>query len=524
VPRHYEMSSTSSLLISSAMRIALIATTTVIAIALILLASNFMIVNAQLPQDEEQQELESEEEGEGEGGDEGDGEGGDEGEGEQGLTATLNGESFTRGDTITVSGSVEEREPSSFVAIEVIDPQSEIVERGVSAVTADNTFTYSFVAGEEQQQPQQEFDIDEPMVISGNYRIVLTYFPPGDDDPLDVERVQLVFEYNNNDVDDGNDTTTISDTATTALPEGGAEASAEELITSSIRQPAEDIQSATPFQSTNDGFSIDVPQGWIIHDVDNTGSSSLSQEAIQGYGVLAQLCPDEEAEEQQERGAAAPSTLTNAVGRGDTVSCQGSENYVIHIVRYPNLEYRLQEYRLQVGNNATTSNNGIITNDNILLYHLEKIQEVGYSDIEILNSTDMTVNLTNPQTNQTIATVPAKILEITYSTAIAPNEARSGYLISTASDETAPNPGITKGYTIFYEGNSVSAAELALGFGSLRPLPPAVGQILDSFQLIAAPEVAQVLAQQAAEAAEPAEDVDDDGDEDGGDDDGDEDT
>src|SRR5918992_1518309 len=503
------MSSTSSLLTPSAMRIALIATTTttVIAIALILLASNFMIVNAQLPLEQLEQQLES------------DG-------GGRGLTATLNGDSFTRGDTITVSGSVEEREPSSFVGIEVIDPQSEIVERGVSAVTADNTFTYSFVAGEEQQQPQQEFDIDEPMVISGNYRIILTYFPPGDDDgdPLDVERVQLVFEYDDDNDDDGNDTTTtISDTATTALPEGEAAASAEELITSSIRQPAEDIQSATPFQSTNDGFSIDVPQGWIIHDVDNTGSSSLSEEAIQGYGILAQLCPDEEAEEQQERGAAAPSTLTNAVGRGDTVSCQGSENYVMHIVRYPNLEYRLQEYRLQVGNNATTSNNGIITNDNILLYHLEKIQEVGYSDIEILNSTDMIVNLTNPQTNQTIATVPAKILEVTYSTAIAPNEARSGYLISTASDETAPNPGITKGYTIFYEGNSVSAAELALGFGSLRPLPPAVGQVLDSFQLIAAPEVAQALAQQASEAAEPAEGVDDDGDEDGGDDDGDDD-
>src|ERR687896_1894485 len=276
------MSSTSSLLTPSAMRIALIATTTttVIAIALILLASNFMIVNAQLPLEQLEQQLES------------DG-------GGRGLTATLNGDSFTRGDTITVSGSVEEREPSSFVGIEVIDPQSEIVERGVSAVTADNTFTYSFVAGEEQQQPQQEFDIDEPMVISGNYRIILTYFPPGDDDPLDVERVELVFEYDDNNDDDGNDTTTtISDTATPALPEGEAAASAEELITSSIRQPAEDIQNATPFQSTNDSFSIDVPQGWIIHDVDNTGSSSLSEETVQGYGILAQLCPEVEQEAQ----------------------------------------------------------------------------------------------------------------------------------------------------------------------------------------------------------------------------------
>jgi alpha-amylase/alpha-mannosidase (GH57 family) len=73
---------------------------------------------------------------------------------------------------------------------------------------------------------------------------------------------------------------------------------------------------------------------------------------------------------------------------------------------------------------------------------------------------------------------------------------------------------MTKGYTIFYEGSSISEAEPTIGFGSLRQLPPSVKQVFDSFELIAAPEVAQALAQQAAaaEAAEPAEGGENDGD------------
>src|SRR5919112_3976380 len=201
-----------------------------------------------------------------------------------------------------------------------------------------------------------------------------------------------------------------------------------------------------PFQSVNDSFSVEVPDGWVIHDVNNTGSALL-EESTQGYGILAQLCPEEE----PQQGAAAAS-LTNASGDGGNISssslsCEPSENGVIHIVRYPDLDTRL------LANNVTFDDN--MTTDNILSYHLQKLQEVGYRSIQLVNSTDMTLNLTSPQTNETIATVPAKLVEMKYSTNSAPpNERRTGYFISTATNVTAPNLGTTKGYALFFEGNS----------------------------------------------------------------------
>jgi hypothetical protein len=292
------------------------------------------------------------------------------------------------------------------------------------------------------------------------------------------------------------------------------------------------LTTTTPprFQSVNDSFSVEVPDGWVIHDVNNTGSALL-EESTQGYGILAQLCPEEE---EQQQGAA---FSTNASGSTNNTSstneCQGAQQELVHIVRYPDLDTRIR-----ATNNATTSNNNITT-DNILSYHLQKLQEVGYRSIQIINSTDMTLNLTSPQTNETIATAPAKLVEMKYSTNSAPpNETRIGYFILTATNVTAHNLGTTKGYAVFYEGNSTNSttvaeitAVTAASSGSLAPtpLPPVVEQVFDSFELIAAPEVAQTMAQEEPQAAEFAEGSavddgagagDDDDEDDGADDDG----
>jgi PKD repeat protein len=245
--------------------------------------------------------------------------------------------------------------------------------------------------------------------------------------------------------------------------------------------PAQVTQNGTTrvFQSTTDGIKLNVPEGWVINDVNNTGST-FSEESRQGYGILAQLCP-------QEQEQAALSNVTS--GGGNTVRCQGTEGDIIHIVRYPDLDTRLQA----ANNITTTTNNNNMTIDNILLYHIQKLEQVGYRGMEIMDNTDTTLNVTNAQTNQTIATVPAKDVEMTYNTNFAPNETRTGYFILTATNETAPSPGMTKGYSIFYEGPSTTA-ETTISPSSLapRPLPQPVKQVFDSFELVT--EVPTVVA------------------------------
>src|SRR5919108_1557833 len=277
----------------------------------------------------------------------------------------------------------------------------------------------------------------------------------------------------------------------------------------------------TAFQSTGDSFSIQIPSGWIIQDIDNAGAAQL-EEVRQGYGILAQLCPGEQ------QGAAAGlstnasgSSSTNTVSSINASRCLGSQE-VIHIIRYPELDTRLS------ANNNLTTTTTTTTIDNILTYHLQKLQDVGYRSMRIVNTTDMTSNLADPQTNETLTTVPGRLVEMTYSTNFAPDEIKRGYFILTAANETVPNVGTTKGYSVFYEGSNstttTTPAEITTAAASL-PLPPAIGEVFDSFELIAAPGVAQALAEAADDDDDEDNGADDDDDEDNGaDDDDDEDN
>src|SRR5215212_2181539 len=117
----------------------------------------------------------------------------------------------------------------------------------------------------------------------------------------------------------------------------------------------------TTFQSTNDSFSVQVPQGWVIQDLNNTGSALL-EESTRGYGLLAQLCPEEEEEQQQQQQVAPPTnasgggtTTNSSSGGGGTSNCQGAQE-VIYIIRYPDLDTRIQAAS-NVTAAATTNNN-----------------------------------------------------------------------------------------------------------------------------------------------------------------------
>jgi PKD repeat protein len=281
-------------------------------------------------------------------------------------------------------------------------------------------------------------------------------------------------------------------------------------ITNAQQLPQTGQQSSSMPQSptllnSKDSFRVNLPEGWVIQDINNTGFT-LAAEVLQGYGLLAQLCPQQEQQREQQ------AALSNVSGSSSTTttsnryigSCQDAGEEVIHIIRYPNLGARLgitsDEDVFTIIENWGTVPNAI------LAYHLQKLQEVGYSDFKIVNSIDTTINVDNSTdlsngrrmaTTTTTTTIPAELVEMTYSTNLAPNETKTGYFLLTATAATPRNLGVLTGYSIFYEGNSMVTAEGAtISTGSTLASPPSIStmsfpspirQVFDSFELVATP-------------------------------------
>src|SRR5262245_4786119 len=127
------------------------------------------------------------------------------------------------------------------------------------------------------------------MVASGTYSMLVRYFPPSDG--IVVEEVQLPFEYRSTTaIETPVSTTSGAIERVTNNTNVNNNTNANVTNVSSASATTTSSTSERPlFHSANDSFSMQIPQGWVIQDLNNTGLA-LSNETTKGYGILAQLC------------------------------------------------------------------------------------------------------------------------------------------------------------------------------------------------------------------------------------------
>ena len=83
-------------------------------------------------------------------------------------------------------------------------------------------------------------------------------------------------------------------------------------------------------------FSIQVPQGWVIQDANNTGSAFVRRDNERLWNASRTLSRTTSPAQQGAQLTNDGGSTNSSVG---TSGCQGSEE-VIYIIRYPDLDTR----------------------------------------------------------------------------------------------------------------------------------------------------------------------------------------
>jgi hypothetical protein len=207
------------------------------------------------------------------------------------------------------------------------------------------------------------------------------------------------------------------------------------------------------FQNTADGFRMQIPYGWVVQDIDNLHLPNFRIANEAGFFILAIICPQQEA-------------VPGTVGM---YNCEQSESSVQ--ILHDRLSHR-PEFEV-------VEDPASITPDDFLAFVVEGMQGRNYTNIQIINSTDLTINITSAEDpNATIGIAPAKLVEMTYQLNPVLGDIRWSYSILATIPEN-PQPGlrqIVSGEFVTYEGPAVATP-------SGSP-PPPVQQMFQSLEFI----------------------------------------
>jgi hypothetical protein len=92
------------------------------------------------------------------------------------ITVKTDRPSYSRGDTITITGTVIERQPCEALWISIVDPNSNEVVATTIPVTGSNTFVLSFTANNQDLEAIEGNIGNGQMNTSGVYLVTVEYY------------------------------------------------------------------------------------------------------------------------------------------------------------------------------------------------------------------------------------------------------------------------------------------------------------------------------------------------------------